>query len=420
MFQIAIFALIALAAADVPQGEYPSFTEAQIAEEFPKIANEFIVVFKALTTENVLTAHLDNIKTLATVHREYHIKADDVTKSFRGYHVTITDDAHVAALKAMPEVDFVEQNAVVKASKLGEVRQADCSMQSGATWGITRTAEVHNDKNSYYSYGATGKGVTAYIIDTGIRCSHQEFAGRCTWGFDSANFPSPGTDLNGHGTHVAGTVGGTIYGLAKDVQLVGVAVLSASGSGSTAGVIAGVEWSANDAKGKKAIGNMSLGGGFSTASNNAVNAAFASGLPMMVASGNSNTNSCSFSPASATDAYTVDSSDSADQRSSFSNYGDCSNIVAPGSAITAAWINSDSAILTISGTSMASPHVCGVGAKMLSEASYTPRQLYNAITADATPNMVSYSGAAGRHGQPLLHSDCEGSKLQVHPAAALE
>jgi subtilisin family serine protease len=415
MFKLAIFALIALAAADVPQGTYPSLTDEQIAEEFPKIANEYIVVFKTLTSEEVLTAHMDNVNTLATVHREYHIAAEDTTKSFRGYHVTVTDEAHLTALKAMPEVDFVEQNAVVKASKIGKPRKADCAMQSGATWGITRTAELTNDKNSFYSYGSDGEGVTAYIIDTGIRCSHQEFKGRCTWGCDSANVPSPNSDLNGHGTHVAGTVGGSVYGLAKKVHLVGVAVLSASGSGSTAGVIAGVEWSANDARGKKAIGNMSLGGGFSTASNNAVNAAFASGLPMAVASGNSNTNSCSFSPASATNALTVDSSDNVDRRSSFSNYGSCSDIVAPGSAITAAWINSDTSINTISGTSMASPHVAGVAAKMLSEQNYTPAELYSAILRMATPNMVSNFPS---NSQPLLHMDCEhGAKVHSNIAS---
>jgi subtilisin family serine protease len=417
MFKIAVFAVLALAAADVPQGTYPSLSAAQIEEEFPKIANEYIVVFKAQTEEKVLTAHMENVKTLANVHREYHIAAEDTANSFRGYHVTVTDEAHLTALKAMPEVDFVEQNAVVKASKIGQPRKADCDMQSGATWGITRTAEVTNDKNSFYSYGSDGEGVTAYIIDTGIRCSHQEFRGRCTWGFDSANFPSPNTDLNGHGTHVAGTVGGTVYGLAKKVQLVGVAVLSASGSGSTAGVIAGVEWSVNDARGKKAIGNMSLGGGFSTASNNAVNAAFAAGLPMVVASGNSNTNSCTFSPASATNALTVDSSDSVDRRSSFSNYGSCSDIVAPGSMITAAWINSDTSISTISGTSMASPHVAGVGAKMLSEQNYTPAQLYGAIKSMATPNMVT---GFPNNAQPLLHMDCEGARAAVHPDVASE
>jgi len=159
---------------------------------------------------------------------------------------------------------------------------------------------------------------------------------------------------------------------------------------------------------------MSLGGGFSTASNNAVNAAFAAGLPMVVASGNSNTNSCSFSPASADDALTVDSSTDTDTRSSFSNFGACSDIVAPGSMITAAWINSDTAISTISGTSMAAPHVAGVGAKLLSSGrTFTPRSLYNEIVAKATPGMVS---GFPSNPQPLLHMACDdATRTNVHP-----
>jgi serine protease len=328
--------------------------------------------------------------------------------------VTLTDEAHVTAVKAMAEVKYVEQNAIAKATRLMSTKaKADCAMQAGATWGITRTADVTNDKNSFYSYGADGAGVTAYILDTGIRCSHAEFKGRCTAPkeADFAYFPSPQTDLNGHGTHVAGTVGGSVYGLAKNVELVAVAVLGGSGGGSWAGIIAGMEWSANDAKGKKAVANMSLGGGVMNSVNDAANAAFAAGLPMIAASGNSNTNSCSFTPASASDVYAVDSSDSADRRSSFSNYGACSNIVAPGSAITAAWINSDTSINTISGTSMAAPHVAGVAAKMLSERAYTPAELYRAITAMATPNMVS---GFPTNSQPLLHMDCEGPHAKVH------
>jgi len=417
MLNLAIFALVALAAADVPQATYPSLTDAQIAEEYPKIANEYIVVFNALTSETVLTAHMDSVKTLANVHREYHIAADDTSKSFRGYHVTITDEAHLATLKGMAEVKYIEQNGIAKAQRLSKPRKADCDMQIGATWGITRTADVTNDKNSFYAYGSDGAGVTAYVLDTGIRCSHDEFRGRCVSPkeADFAYFPSPQTDLNGHGTHVAGSIGGEIYGLAKKVDLVAVAVLGGSGSGSWDGIIAGMEWAANDAKGKKAVANMSLGGGVMNAVNDAANAAFAAGLPMIAASGNSNTNSCSFTPASASNVYAVDSSDSSDRRSSFSNYGACSNIVAPGSAITAAWINSDSAINTISGTSMAAPHVAGVAAKMLSEGNYTPQQLYDALTASATPNMVSNFPS---NTQPLLHMDCEGMKAAVHPVIA--
>jgi len=400
-------ALVATAYGDVPQGAYPSLTPAQIAEEFPVIENEYIVVFKKGMKQEVVDTHLGGLKEFGTVHKTWHIANEDVTKEFRGYHMTV-EGSSVEAIKARfgNEVESVEQNSIVKAS-----RKADCSMQSGATWGIVRTAEKNNDKNGFYSYGNDGAGVTAYVIDTGIRCSHNEFKGRCKWGYDSANFPSPQTDLNGHGTHVAGTIGGTVYGLAKKVNLVGVAVLSASGSGSTAGVISGVEWSANDAKGKKAVGNMSLGGGFSAASNAAVSSAKASGLAMIVASGNSNTNSCSFSPASSDGAYTVDSSDSADRRSSFSNYGSCSNIVAPGSSITAAWINSDTAVSTISGTSMASPHVAGVAAKMLGESNYTPDQLYSALTQNANAGMIS---GFPNNPQPLLFLDCEQNRAKFH------
>jgi serine protease len=405
-------AFSALAFSQVQEGSYPSLTAEQIAAEFPKIDNEYIVQFKAGSTDEHIQTHLTTVKGMdAEVHKEWHIKTTDVTKEFRGYHMTVKNAEASAAMKFIQarfsdEVKIVEQNAFVKASK------ADCAMQSGATWGIVRTAEYRNDKNGFYEYDTvSGEGVSAYILDTGIRCSHNEFTGRCRFGADFAYSPSPQTDLNGHGTHVAGTVGGTLYGVAKNVELVAVAVLGASGSGSFAGIISGIEWSANDAKGKKAVSNMSLGGGFASSVNDATNAAKASGLPMFVASGNSNTNSCSFSPASATGAYTVDSSTNTDQRSSFSNYGSCSNIVAPGSSITAAWINSDSAISTISGTSMASPHVAGVAAKLLGERTYTVDQLYNELTKTASVDMIS---GFPNNPQPLLHMDCEMSKAKFH------
>jgi serine protease len=402
----------AAAFAQLQEGAYPSLTAEQIAAEFPKIDNEYIVQFKEGSTDEHIQTHLTAVKGMdAEVHKEWHIKTTDVTKEFRGYHMTVKNSDASAAMKFIQarfsdEVKLVEQNAIVKASK------ADCGMQSGATWGIVRTAEVNNDKNGFYEYDTvSGEGVSAYVIDTGIRCTHNEFTGRCRFGADFAYSPSPQSDLNGHGTHVAGTVGGTVYGVAKNVELVAVAVLGASGSGSNAGVISGVEWSANDRGNKRGVGNMSLGGGFSTASNNAVNAAVASGLAMVVASGNSNTNSCTFSPASADNAITVDSSTNLDQRSSFSNYGACSDIVAPGSSITAAWINSDTSINTISGTSMAAPHVAGVAAKLLGERNYTPAQLKTELTRTATVGMVS---GFPNNPQPLLHMDCEMSRAKMH------
>jgi len=413
---LGLAALAGLAtASNVPKASYPSIsTPEQISARYPTVANEFIVVLKPSMAEEHYAEHLAAVKALgdATVHREYHIAADDVAKSFRGYHVTATAAASLSFIKAHAAVSSVEPNAVVRASRLGAAAATDCQMQSGATWGITRTADVANKADSFYSYASSGTGVTAYVIDTGIQCSHDEFKGRCTWGKDTVNFPSPGTDLNGHGTHVAGTIGGTVHGLAKKVQLVAVAVLSPEGSGTNAGVIEGVAWAAADAKSKKgkAVANMSLGGGYSTASNGAIDAAYAAGLPMVVASGNENADSCSFSPASATNAYTVDASDNDDWRSGFSNYGTCSDIVAPGSAITAAWPSSGtSAINTISGTSMASPHVAGVAAKMLQEADYTPKQLYAALSAGASPGLVTYDGKASRSAQALLHLSCDGA-----------
>ena len=196
------------------------------------------------------------------------------------------------------------------------------------------------------------------MIDTGIRASHQEFAGRIGNGFTAITDGQGTNDCNGHGTHVAGTTGGTTYGVAKQVTLHPVRVLSCSGSGSNSGVIAGVDWvTANHVK--PAVANMSLGGGVSTALDNAVQNSIAAGVSYAVAAGNSNANACNYSPARAANAVTVGSTTSSDARSSFSNFGTCVDLFAPGSSITSAWYTSNTATNTISGTSMASPHVAG-------------------------------------------------------------
>jgi subtilisin family serine protease len=233
--------------------------------------------------------------------------------------------------------------------------------------------------------------VTAYIIDTGIRFAHTDFGGRATSGYDAVDGGSA-DDCNGHGTHVAGTVGGTRYGVAKAVRLVGVRVLNCSGSGTNAGVIAGVNWVTQNAR-KPAVANMSLGGGASTALDNAVAASISSGVTYALAAGNSNANACSASPARVASAITVGATTSTDARASYSNYGTCLDIFAPGSSITSAWSTSNTTTRSISGTSMASPHVAGAAALVLSaNPSATPAQVRDSLVASSTPGVVTSAG----------------------------
>ena len=233
----------------------------------------------------------------------------------------------------------------------------------------------------------------AYIIDTGIRSTHSDFGGRATSGYDAIDGGSA-DDCNGHGTHVAGTVGGTTYGVAKGVSLVAVRVLDCGGSGTTSGVIAGVNWvTSNHGAGQPAVANMSLGGGASSALDTAVSNSIADGVTYALAAGNSNANACNSSPARTPNAITVGATTSSDARASFSNYGTCVDIFAPGSSITSAWYTSNTATNTISGTSMASPHVAGAAAVYLeANPSATPAQVASALIAAATTGKVTSPG----------------------------
>jgi subtilisin family serine protease len=329
--------------------------------------------------------------------------------SIRGFSARLSASA-AEALARNPSVAYVEQDQVVSIGS---------TTQTNATWGIDRVDQRDLPLSTTYTYANTGAGVRAYILDTGIRYSHVEFApGRATFGFDA--FGGDGNDCNGHGTHVAGTVGGTLYGVAKGASLVAVRVLDCRGSGTTGGVIAGVDWvTANHVK--PAVANMSLGGGASTALDDAVRASVAAGVTYSLAAGNGDflgrpQDACNSSPARVAEGLTVGSTTSTDNESSFSNYGTCVNVLAPGSSITSAWYQSDTETRTISGTSMAAPHVAGAAALYLNEnPGATPAQVGKALidnatigritlhsrsTSGGTPNRLVYTAFVGGGGDP--------------------
>jgi len=278
-------------------------------------------------------------------------------------------------------VKFVEEDGVVTAD----------ATQTNPPWGLDRIDQRNRPLSGTYTYNWTGSGVRAYIIDTGIRTDHTQFGGRASNVFDA--FGGNGQDCNGHGTHVAGTVGGSTYGVAKSALLRGVRVLNCSGSGSNSGVIAGVDWVTNNHI-NPAVANMSLGGGASSALDTAVNNLSNSGVPIAVAAGNSNVDACGTSPARAANAITTGATTSTDARASFSNFGPCLDIFAPGQGILSAWFSSTTATATLSGTSMASPHVAGVAAlyKQFSP-SASSTTVRNAIVNNATTNVVTGAGS---------------------------
>ncbi len=304
-----------------------------------------------------------------------------------------------------PRVAYIEEDGYVWAS----------ATQNNATWGLDRIDQRDLPLSTTYTYNTTASNVRAYIIDTGIRASHNEFSGRMLSGYTAISDGRGTDDCNGHGTHVAGTVGGTTYGVAKGVRLVPVRVLDCQGSGTNSGVIAGVDWVTQNHV-KPAVANMSLGGGASSALDSAVNNSINAGVTYVVAAGNDNQNACNYSPARVANAITVGSTTSSDARSSFSNFGSCLDIFAPGSSITSAWHTSNTATNTISGTSMASPHVAGVAALYLADnANATPSQVASAIVNAATLNKVTSAGS----GSPnrLLYS-LFGSSTDNPPTAS--
>jgi subtilisin family serine protease len=302
--------------------------------------------------------------------------------AIQGFAAALTDAA-LADLRSDPAVAYVEADQTVSL----------VATQSPATWGLDRIDQRNLPLSNSYTYNFTGAGVTAYIIDTGIRFAHSQFGGRAVSGFDAID-GGAADDCHGHGTHVAGTVGGSTDGVAKNVSLVGVRVLNCQGSGTNSQVIAGIDWVTNNHQtGQPAVANMSLGGGASSAIDTAVNNSINDGVTYAIAAGNSNANACNSSPARVAAAITVGATTSGDARASFSNFGTCLDIFAPGQSITSAWHTSNTATNTISGTSMATPHVAGVAALALDETSASPTAVRDRIVNTATPNVVSNAGS---------------------------
>lgn len=296
------------------------------------------------------------------------------------YHLT---EEQAGALAHDPRVAFIEKDQIFRAN----------ATQTGATWGIDRIDQASLPLNRSYIYSDSGAVVNAYVIDTGIYTPHQDFKGRAVSAVDFVDKDQDATDCNGHGTHVAGTIGSNTYGVAKKVKLWGVRVLDCEGSGTTASVIAGIEWVKKNHI-KPAVANMSLGGGASKALDAAVQASIKAGVTYVVAAGNESAKACSSSPSRVPEAITVGATTNSDARASYSNYGTCVDLFAPGSNITSLWIDSNSATNTINGTSMASPHVAGVAALYLAKhPSAKPAEVVAALKKGAVSGKLSSIGS---------------------------
>ncbi|MCC0096211.1 S8 family peptidase [Streptomyces flavotricini] len=380
---IAVAALALGAAGALPASAADAGTQGVIenAGAPGAVAESYIVTLK----DSAARSTADSGKAVArrygaTIGRTY-------SAALNGYSVTVSE-AQARKLAADPAVKSVVQNRTFT------VDDAQGTQPSPPSWGLDRIDQHPLPLDNGYTYpDKAGEGVTAYIIDTGVRISHTEFGGRASYGFDAIDNDNTAQDGHGHGTHVAGTVAGNSYGVAKKAKIVGVRVLDNNGSGTTEQVVAGIDWVTQHAV-KPAVANMSLGGGADSALDTAVRNSIASGITYGVAAGNESTDASSKSPARVAEAITVGATTSTDAKASYSNYGSILDIFAPGSSITSSWGTGDTATNTISGTSMATPHVVGAAALYLSQnPASTPAQVRDGLVAAATPNVVTGPGS---------------------------
>lgn len=341
------------------------------------VAGRYIVVLDATASEQ----RIQDVAAVATaaggtVRFTYQ-------HTIKGFSAALSATA-LDAVRASAGVKYVEADARVSATDVQPNPQS---------WGLDRVDQRKLPLNNKYKYvTSAGSGVDVYIIDTGIRFTHQDFGGRATSGIDTVDGGSA-DDCNGHGTHVAGTAGGTKYGVAKKASLIAVRVLDCGGSGTWEGVIAGIDW-VTDVHSGPSVANMSLAGGYFQAVNDATTASIQAGVVHAVAAANASDNACNYSPASTPLAITLGASTINDAGAGFSNYGPCLDLWAPGENITSAWNSSDTATNTISGTSMASPHAAGAAALYLGEnPSASPMTVRDKMVNNSSKNKLSAIGA---------------------------
>lgn len=374
----ALFAVVAASAAL----SQPSFTPAQPAQTAgPRTipAEE-----KARTIPGRFVVTLRERIDPRTLAREYGIEPDFVyTHVLTGFAGSISEAAP-SQLMADRRVARVEPDRPVFATQTG-------------SWGLDRIDQRQLPLDGQFNVQGTGLGVSAYIVDTGIRFDHDEFGGRAVQGVDVIGDGRNGSDCNGHGTHVAGTVGGRTYGVAREVSLVSARVLDCNGSGLMSGVIEALDWIAKNGQ-RPGVVNMSLGGAAHSSVDDAVSQLVAAGFTAVAAAGNESADACLYSPARVPEAITIAATDSADVRPSWSNYGSCVDLFAPGVSITSAWHTTKTATATLSGTSMASPHVAGAAALILQETpGLSPADVAASISESATKNIVSGAASANNH-----------------------